>query len=104
MKGEDILPTLHQFFGPLSKLERDLLLEEIMAALQKIRNAVISSNGLFYASSILLIYDRNNIRHIKCKMIDFVHCQILPEKEGSVIDTNYLEGLDSFISYLSLLK
>lgn len=102
LKKEDLLPTLRQFFAHLSVQHTTTLLENYIQRLRMIKEAVSRSNGRFYSSSILLVFDHNNPLRWDCRMIDFVHSHILSATEA-VVDHNYLDGVQSVIKYLSKL-
>lgn len=103
LKEEDLIPTMESFFAQLSPAESCTLIGCFLQRLKKINSAILTSNGHFYSSSILFIYDHNNKNRWDCRMIDFVHSHIFPP-ETQIIDENYLEGLASLICYLRLIK
>lgn len=103
LKVAELLPTMRIF---LSHLPRDIVLDLIggfLGRLAQIRVAVRGSNGHFYCSSILLVYDHDNPDSWKCRMIDFVHCTLLPVDQPT-IDDNYLQGIKSLMDHLEGLR
>ena len=99
----ELLPTLLQFFAHLSLSQITALLDNYILRLGRIKDVVSRSNGHFYSSSILLVYDHSFSNHWDGRMIDFVHSQILPNTDPTV-DENYLEGVQSLIGYLQRLR
>lgn len=99
----ELLPMMEKFFAHLSPNDALTLLQRYQLTLEKIRCAVETSNGHFYSSSILFVYDHYNINRWDCRMIDFVHSHIFPPDQ-LVVDDNYLEGLHSLYEHLKRLQ
>lgn len=98
----DLLENLKLYFFN-GKNIRFKVLKEIIEKLVRIREEIKNTNWRFWSSSILLIYDGNEIEgsNSNVKLIDYAHT----ETEGySDYDENLLFGLDNLITYLKLLQ
>ena len=103
LSSEELLPTLNLFLQSSDEYRSELI-ARYLERIESIKQAVIHSHGLFYSSSILLLYDGKDPRRWDCRMIDFVHSRLDQQKPSTIIDTNYIEGLECFSNYLSLLS
>lgn len=98
----DLLENLKLYFFN-GKNIRFKVLKEIIGKIVRIREEIKNTNWRFWSSSILLIYDGNEIEgsNSNVKLIDYAHT----ETEGySDYDENLLFGLDNLITYLKLLQ
>lgn len=96
-----VYESLQRFFEPLEPDSRDRIFGHYLEVLYQLSETVHLSNVQLISSSILFVYDLSDPRKAVCKIIDFAHSHL---HEHQHLDTNYLEGLKSFIGYMELLQ
>lgn len=100
----DVLGTykaICSFFDSVVSVDsRRLLIQNFVARLTRLREAVAQLTGVrFWSGSLLLVYDAASPGNATLKMIDFAQSAILLEDPGTP-DFEYLYGIDSLLSLL----